>query len=100
VLRAPADGELVTLAEICDHLEEGQLVAEVEGQPVQAPFKGVLRGLLPSGVKVTGGLKIGDVDPRDDVRFCTLVSDKSLAIAGGVLEAILSRSELRPHLWT
>jgi len=100
VLRAPADGELVTHAEICDHLEEGQLVAEVSGQAVHSPFKGVLRGLLRSGVQVTGGLKIGDVDPRDDEHFCTLASDKSLAIAGGVLEAILSRSELRPQLWT
>jgi xanthine dehydrogenase accessory factor len=90
----------VAHAEICDHLEEGRVVAEVGGQPVHSPFKGVLRGLLRSGVQVTGGLKIGDVDPRDDERFCTQVSDKSLAIAGGVLEAILSRSELRPQLWT
>jgi xanthine dehydrogenase accessory factor len=100
VLRAPTEGELVTHAEICDHLEPGQLVAEVDGQPVQAPFKGVLRGLLHPGVHVTPGLKVGDMDPRDDSRFCTLVSDKSLAIAGGVMEAILSRTELRPHLWT
>jgi xanthine dehydrogenase accessory factor len=100
VLRASADGELVTHAEICDHLEEGQLVAEVARQPVNTAIKGVLRGLLRSGVQVTRGLKIGDVDPRDDSRFCTLVSDKSLAIAGGVMEAILSRPELRPSLWT
>jgi len=99
VLRAPADGELVTRAEICDHVEPGQLIAEVAGQPVVASFKGVLRGLLHPGIPVTAGLKIGDVDPRDDPRFCTLVSDKSLAIGGGVLEAILSRPELRPYLW-
>lgn len=99
VLRAPADGELLAHAEICDHLEQGQLVAEVAGQPVHAPFTGVLRGLLRPNIQVTRGLKIGDVDPRGDSRFCTLVSDKSLAIAGGVLEAILSRTELRPHLW-
>ncbi len=90
---------LGTHAEICDHLEEGQLVAEVNGQPVVAPFKGVLRGLLYPGLQVTVGLKIGDVDPRDDPRFCTLVSDKSLAVGGGVIEAILSRPELRPQLW-
>ncbi len=99
VLRAPADGELVAHADICDHLEEGQLVAKIAGQPVVAPFKGVLRGLLHPGLAVRRDMKIGDVDPRDDHRFCTLVSDKSLAIGGGVLEAILSRPELRPHLW-
>ena len=99
VLRAPADGELVTHAEICDHVEPGQQVAEVAGQPLLSSFKGVLRGLLRPGVPVTTGLKIGDVDPRDDPRYCTLVSDKSLAIGGGVLEAMLSRPELRPYLW-
>lgn len=100
VLRSPAEGILQTYVEIGDHLEEGQLIAEVAGKQVLAPFKGVLRGLLRTGMPVTPGLKIGDVDPRDDPRYCTLISDKSLAVGGGVLEAILSRPELRPHLWS
>jgi len=99
VLRAPSVGELVAFASIGDHLQPGQLVAEVAGQPVTSPFKGVLRGLVYPGLKVPMGLKIGDVDPRDDPRFCTMVSDKSLAVGGGVLEAILSQPELRPYLW-
>lgn len=99
VLRAPVDGILVAHAEIGDHLEPGQMVAEVNGQPVLAPFGGVLRGLIFPGLLVSKGLKIGDIDPRDDPRFCGLVSDKSLAVAGGVLEAILSRVELRARLW-
>jgi len=99
VLRAPVDGILQAHADIGDHLEAGQLIAEVAGEPVKAPFRGVLRGLLYPGLRVQRGLKIGDVDPRDDPRYCTLVSDKSLAIGGGVLEAILSRTELRPYLW-
>jgi len=99
VLYAPADGVLWAHAEIGDRLEAGQIVAEVAGEPVKAPFRGVLRGLLYPGLRVVRGLKIGDVDPRDDPRYCTLVSDKSLAIGGGVLEAILSRLELRAHLW-
>jgi xanthine dehydrogenase accessory factor len=39
-------------------------------------------------------MKIGDLDPRDDPRFCWLVSDKSLAVGGGVLEAILASQNL------
>ncbi len=35
-------------------------------------------------------MKIGDVDPRDDPALCTLVSDKALAVGGGVLEAVFS----------
>jgi xanthine dehydrogenase accessory factor len=99
VLRAPADGELIAHAEIGDHLEAGQPVAEVAGQAILAPFQGVLRGLVYPGLQVTQGLKIGDVDPRDDPRFCSLVSEKSLALGGSVLEAILSRVDLRRHLW-
>jgi xanthine dehydrogenase accessory factor len=49
---------------------------------------------------VTVGMKIGDLDPRADPRLCSLISDKSLAVGGGVLEAILSRPNLRPLLWT
>lgn len=87
-LRAPASGVLVAHAEIGDHLEEGDLVAEVAGKPVQAPFKGVLRGIVHEGLEVKRGLKIGDVDPRDDPALCALISDRSLAVAGGVLEAV------------
>jgi hypothetical protein len=45
-------------------------------------------------------LKIGDVDPRDDRSACYLVSDKALSIGGAVLEAILTREEIRAQLFT
>lgn len=99
VLRAPADGPLEAFAEIGDRLEPGQQVAAVAGQPIVAPFRGVLRGLVYPGLTVTRGAKVGDLDPRNDPLYSRLVSDKSLAIGGGVLEAILSRPDLRPFLW-
>jgi xanthine dehydrogenase accessory factor len=100
VLRAPSDGVLIDRAKIGDHMEEGQVVAVVRDQyPVISPFKGVLRGLIRPGLHVTKGLKIGDVDPRDDPSACYLVSDKALAIGGGVLEAILSKEEIRNRVY-
>jgi xanthine dehydrogenase accessory factor len=45
------------------------------------------------------GLKNGDIDVRDDPRVCEFVSDKALSVGGGVLEAILTRPELRATLW-
>lgn len=99
VLRSPADGVLEAFVEIGDLVQPQQLVARVNGEPVQAPFKGVLRGLAHAGLEVNKGMKIGDVDPRNDPRYCSLVSDKSLAIGGAVLEALLSQSSLRPVLW-
>jgi len=100
VLRAPVDGVLTARANIGEHVEEGQVVAVISDQfSVISPFRGVLRGLIRPGLHVTKGLKIGDVDPRDDASACYLVSDKALSIGGGVLEAILSRAEIREKLW-
>jgi xanthine dehydrogenase accessory factor len=107
VLRAPVNGSLKTLVEIGDHVEAGQPIAEIIPESIQieppvkvhAPFTGVLRGLIHPDAPVQKGLKIGDVDGRDDPEACRLISDKALAIGGGVLEAILSRTELREKLW-
>lgn len=105
VLRAPVDGVLVGHAKIGDHLQAGQLVAEVQSEiqnrksKILSPFSGVLRGLLHDGLHAAKGMKVGDVDPRNDRTACFLVSDKALAIGGGVLEAILSRREIREKLF-
>jgi len=61
----------------------------VAGVPVRAFLDGVLRGLIRPGVFVTKGLKIGDIDPRGIREFCYTISEKALAIAGGVLEGIM-----------
>jgi len=104
VLRAPIDGTLTAFANIGDHIHEGQVIAEIQVDSnirtqVHSPIKGVLRGLLHDGLSVTSGMKIGDVDPRDDVSACYLVSDKALTVGGAVLEAILSKPEIRKRLW-
>ncbi len=91
VLRAPASGEVAWHAGIGDRVAEGQLLAEVGGVEVRAPFDGVLRGAIRSGSTVPQGLKIGDVDARGDPSACWEISDKSLAVGGGVLEAVLAR---------
>jgi xanthine dehydrogenase accessory factor len=56
---------------------------------VVAQIDGVLRGLLADGLSVMEGMKVGDVDPRGIRDHCFTISDKALAIGGGVLEAIL-----------
>ena len=100
VLRAPASGRLLPKAEIGDHVEEGQVLALIGDQhPVISALNGVLRGIAREGLQVTRGMKIGDVDPRNDREACFLVSDKALAIGGAVLEAILTNEEIRGKLW-
>jgi xanthine dehydrogenase accessory factor len=99
-LYATAEGSLIPAKAIGDFVKEGEQVAAVDGEPIFAPFTGVLRGLIHPDVEIRLGMKIGDLDPRNDPQLCNHVSDKALAIGGGVLEAILSKLELRPHLWT
>lgn len=89
ILRAPCDGTFRGVQSIGDTVEAGQVCAYVDDQPIVSAIRGVLRGLLPDGLKVTAGMKSGDVDPRCTKEHCYQVSDKALAIGGGVLEAIL-----------
>ena len=100
VLRAPSEGTLTGRIRIGEHVEAGDEIALIGGRtPVTSPLSGVLRGILHDGLHVTRGLKIGDVDPRDDPSACFLVSDKALAIGGGVLEAILTTVDIRKKLF-
>ncbi len=89
VLRAPADGVFQGAAEIGSTVSAGDVAGYVGTMPVVCTIGGVLRGLLASGVPVYKGMKSGDVDPRGRPDLCLRVSDKALAIGGGVLEAIL-----------
>lgn len=94
VLRAPAAGHVIGRYAIGDTLAEDAEIAVVRDaqggeHAIVAPFAGVLRGLIHPSVTAPAGMKIGDLDPRADVAACFTVSDKALAIGGGVLEAIL-----------
>ena len=94
VLRAPVAGRFQALARIGDRMEEGAPYGAVvqpsgEETTLLAPFSGVLRGLVHESVSLQPGLKIGDIDPRGDPEYAFRISDKSLAVGGGVLEAFL-----------
>jgi xanthine dehydrogenase accessory factor len=60
----------------------------VNGISIVSPFDGTLRGLIHPKVELTEGMKIGDLDARDDSSMVRFVSDKALSVAGGVLEAV------------
>ena len=89
VLRAPGRGVWQSEAEIGDMVKKGDTVGSVDGQPVKTLIDGVLRGLIRPGIPVTKGLKIGDIDPRGVKEYCYTISEKALAISGGVLEGIM-----------
>jgi xanthine dehydrogenase accessory factor len=113
LLRAPCAGKLYAVRQIGDLVQANETVAIVDTgnpfvhsrgdaggrprtlwshsspAPVTAAITGILRGLVRDGLDVTQGMKVGDIDPRAAREHCFTISDKSRAIAGGVLEAIL-----------
>lgn len=89
VLRSPAEGIFRSLAEIGQLVSKGETVAYVDGIPLKTEIPGMLRGLLQDGIPVFKGMKCGDVDPRGESADYKTVSDKALAVGGGVLEALL-----------
>jgi len=106
LLRSPADGIFEAVLSIGDMVKKGDTVALVRTAPgasaggefpINAEIDGILRGLLPSGIAVTKGMKAGDVDPRCERQHCFTVSDKALSIGGGVLEAIMRLLNLKLH---
>lgn len=91
ILRAPHAGKFFTERKIGEMVEQGDIIAAVEGQLITTKVSGIIRGLLRDGATVSKGLKVGDIDPRGVEAYCFTISDKSRAISGGVLEAIMAR---------
>jgi xanthine dehydrogenase accessory factor len=93
LLRAPCAGLLYGLRQIGDYVQAGETVALVkEGEtssPIIAAIPGILRGLVRDELPVHPGMKVGDIDPRAAREHCFTISDKSRAIGGGVLEAVM-----------
>ena len=90
VLRAPVTGPVEPVCAIGDIVKAADLVAHVRGVEIRSQLNGIVRGMLRQGTTVDAGVKIGDIDPRADRDLCSRISDKALAIAGGVLEAVLT----------
>jgi xanthine dehydrogenase accessory factor len=93
LLRASSAGRLYGIHQIGDPVQAGETVAIIESGvdavPINATITGILRGLVRDGLLVSAGMKVGDIDPRAIREHCFTISDKSRAVAGGALEAIL-----------
>ena len=91
VLRAPSRGQVAWSVDIGDAVVVGAPLGKVGETAVVAPISGVVRGLITPGHIAEEGLKIGDIDPRGERSACFEISDKAMSVAGGVLEAVLTR---------
>lgn len=93
VIHSPVSGKIKLLHDIGDIVEKGAVLAVIgeNKTPVPASITGVLRGIIRNGYPVSKGLKIADIDPRrEQQKNCYTISDKSRAIGGSVLEAVMA----------
>lgn len=88
VVRAPVAGVVRWEARIGAIVGAGEPLGRVGSDVVAARIAGVVRGLIAPGTAVGEGTKIADIDPRADPAACHEISDKALAVGGGVLEAV------------
>jgi hypothetical protein len=73
----------------------GHVVGKLAGQDVQAPFDGVLRGVLRDGVRVPAGVKLIEIDPRGRRAKWTGIDPRGAAIADAALLAIRDAQKRR-----
>ncbi|MDW7669231.1 MAG: selenium-dependent molybdenum cofactor biosynthesis protein YqeB [Bacillota bacterium] len=89
VIYSPANGKIQVIKDITSIVQKGDILAKVDGHNVEAKISGVVRGMIQPDSKVHKDMKIGDIDPRKNIRNCITISDKAKSIGGGVLEAVL-----------
>ncbi len=88
VLRARRAGHFFGYKAIGERVEKGEKVAWCSGEELRALCDGVVRGILRSGIEVSAGTKVVEIDPRGDPAVCFRVAERSWRIAAGVLEAL------------
>jgi len=88
VMHSPVEGLFTAKRHIGEFVQAGEVVGYVDKTPIKSKIQGYLRGILASGLLVTKGFKLADVDARCEESNCFSISDKALSIAGGVMEAI------------
>jgi xanthine dehydrogenase accessory factor len=85
---APHEGVFKTNREIGELVQDGEIVGCINTTAIRAPLDGCLRGLTRSGVLVSTGTKIIEVDPRGLEAKITGIGERPNRIAEGVLQAI------------
>ena len=89
VIWAPQAGIFTTDREIGDSVVAHQIIGKVGELPLEAPISGMLRGLIRSGVRVSKGAKLIEIDPVNDKAICNIITDKMWIIGKGVSQAIV-----------
>lgn len=89
VIYAPEEGVLKIVHDIGDIVKKDEVIAYIGNEPVKASLTGLIRGMIREGSFVKKGLKISDIDPRENqLENCYTISDKARTVSGGAAEAV------------
>jgi xanthine dehydrogenase accessory factor len=87
---APAAGAVVHAKRIGDLVEPNEVLCRVEGAEARSRIGGRVSGLIHEGIRVERGWRVAAIDPLGSEARPEEIGFRPLAIAGGVLEAMLS----------
>jgi xanthine dehydrogenase accessory factor len=88
---APLEGVFINNNEIGDRVKEREEVGRIDDIPILSPLNGIISGILHSGHFVNRQQPLFEIVPHSvKVNVERQASTESLAIAGGIIEAILT----------
>lgn len=91
VIYAQTSGKIKVICDIGTSVKKEDVIAYIDNTPVKASLTGIIRGMIRNNSFVKEGLKISDIDPREEeLKNCFTISDKARTISGGVVEAIFN----------
>jgi len=93
VLRAPTAGIMKSCKNLGEVVKKDEVIALIGEVEVRSTIDGLLKGLIHDQSEVKQGMKIGDIDPRINLKTVNTISEKARCIAGGVLEAIMMHAK-------
>lgn len=88
LIYAPCAGVFTSTRRIGEAVRQGEIVATIGGQALEAPLSGILRGLTRSGVPVEAGTKVVEIDPRGDPASAFGLGERPRRIAEAVLRIL------------
>ena len=91
VVNAPLEGLFISSRDIGDHLDEREIIGTINDINILSPLAGYLTGILHSGHYVAGSQPLFEITPiAQKSKLKKNIPVINYAIAGGVLEAVLS----------
>ncbi len=90
LINSPSSGHLKTDYKISQSINEGDIIGEVGGVPIRAPKSGVITGLSHPNCPIVENQVIASINQNITSKECFEISSVARAIAGGVLEAVMS----------